>query len=136
MLGIACVMLFDPYHPTCGGITENSWDPSALKLLLPGNSQMALDVYSSSIRYLSGVISVTRYFLSHLPLSITSTTGHAFVGSCPVHITSCHPFAHTFAPNYSLPFQIFPVVLWKGRFLKNRDDLFLHQYMQLADGPK
>lgn len=50
VLGIACLMLFNPNHLASRGTTENSWDPSALKLLLPGNSQMGLHIYSSSLR--------------------------------------------------------------------------------------
>lgn len=52
-LQTTCLMLFNPYHQARWGMAENSWEASALKLPLLGNSQMAFYMSSPSIKYLS-----------------------------------------------------------------------------------
>lgn len=47
------IMLFKPYYQASWRMAENSWEPSGLKVPLPGNSQIDPYVNPSSIKYLS-----------------------------------------------------------------------------------
>lgn len=111
-LQTTCLMLFNPHHQAGWGMAETSWEASALKLPLPGNSQVALYMSPPSTEYLPSTYEscsrdVTRFIPSPLHPTRTVHTGAVYGGLSNSYVFMTSFYTH-FPPKLFSAISDFP----------------------------